>query len=97
MVQGKPKFKAAGVVQTVNAKLRGHYNYYGVIGNYLSLERFYYLARRLLFKYLNRRSQRLSYNWAGFLQLMEQFGNRETTHYQTPQAFIGRRVRHQYG
>jgi hypothetical protein len=25
-------------------------------------------------KFLNRRSQRKSYNWAGFKQLMEQFG-----------------------
>ena len=58
----------------LNAKLRGHYNYYGVIGNFLSLEQFFYRARGLLFKYLNRRSQRRSYNWAGFMELIEQFG-----------------------
>jgi RNA-directed DNA polymerase len=58
----------------LNAKLRGYYNYYGVIGNFSSLMIFFYRAMRLLMKYLNRRSQRGSYNWAGFLQLVEQFG-----------------------
>ena len=58
----------------LNAKLRGHYNYYGVNGNILSLKQFYYRVTLLLLKYLNRRSQRRSYNWAGFNQLIEQFG-----------------------
>jgi group II intron reverse transcriptase/maturase len=58
----------------LNAKLRGYYQYYGVIGNFSSLMLFFYRAMQLLMKYLNRRSQRGSYNWAGFLQLIEQFG-----------------------
>ena len=58
----------------LNAKLRGHYNYYGVIGNFNSLEQFFQSVKRLLKKYLNRRGQRRSYDWAGFDQLIEQFG-----------------------
>lgn len=58
----------------LNAKLRGYFNYYGVYGNFPSLMLFFYKAMRLLMKYLNRRSQRGSYNWAGFQQLIEQFG-----------------------
>jgi len=58
----------------LNAKLRGYYNYFGVIGNYPSLKLFYYKAIKLLVKYLNRRSQRRSYNGAGYTQLIEQFG-----------------------
>jgi group II intron reverse transcriptase/maturase len=57
----------------LNAKLRGYYNYYGVHGNFVSLQLFYFRAVRLLMKYLNQRSQRHSYNWAGFRQVMEQF------------------------
>jgi len=57
----------------LNAKLRGYYNYYGVNGNIRSLTQFYYRAIRILMKWLNRRSQRSSYNWAGFKQLIEQF------------------------
>ncbi len=42
----------------VNAKLRGHYNYYGVRGNYKSLESYYHRGMVILRKWLNRRSQR---------------------------------------
>ena len=57
----------------LNTKLRVYYNYFGVHGNYSSLSEFYFCAVRMLMKYLNQRSQRHSYNWAGFLQLIEQF------------------------
>ena len=58
----------------VNVKLVGHYNYYGVIGNYKSLNQFCYLTRRSLFKWLNRRSQRKSFNWEKFERLMKRYG-----------------------
>jgi len=57
----------------LNAKLRGYYNYYGVNGNYAGLKQFFDAAMRILFKWLNRRSQRRSYNWAGFRELLEHF------------------------
>ena len=57
----------------LNAKLRGYYNYYGVIGNYDSLQQFFKQVKRILFKWLNRRSQRRSYNWPGFNQLLEHY------------------------
>jgi len=59
---------------TLNLKLRGYYNYYGVRGNYDSLSSFFYHAIRILFKWLNRRSQRKSYNWTGFKELLKHFG-----------------------
>ncbi len=58
----------------LNAKLTGYFNYYGVHGNIRSLEYFYYQVIRQIWKYLNRRSQRKSYNWDGFRQLLTQFG-----------------------
>lgn len=57
----------------LNAKLRGYYNYYGIIGNFRSLASFYYRAMRILFKRLNRRSQRKSYTWTGFNELLKYF------------------------
>ncbi len=57
----------------LNAKLRGYYNYYGIRGNYDSLQGFFYQAKRILFKALNRRSQRRSYNWKGFAELLRVF------------------------
>ncbi len=47
----------------VQQHLRGHIQYYGVSGNIRSLRRYYYVCCRLLFKWLNRRSQRRSVNW----------------------------------
>jgi RNA-directed DNA polymerase len=58
----------------LNAKLRGYFNHFGVYGNYPSLAQFYYRAMRHLWKYLNQRSQRKSYNWEGFKQLLTHFG-----------------------
>jgi RNA-directed DNA polymerase len=57
----------------LNAKLRGYYNYYGVRGNYASLNEFYQLVQRLHLKWLNRRSQRQSYNWTGYRTLKQHF------------------------
>lgn len=55
----------------LNAKLRGYYNYYGVTGNYQSLKEFYHLVQGLHLKWLNRRSQRLSYTWEGYYALRQ--------------------------
>jgi group II intron reverse transcriptase/maturase len=60
--------------KTLNAKLRGYFNYYGVHGNLPGLAEFYYHVIRYLQRYLNQRSQRKSYNWEGFKQLLAQFG-----------------------
>ena len=57
----------------LNAKLRGYYNYYGVYGNYDSLKQFFEQVKRILFKWLNRRSQRRSYNWEDFDQLLKHY------------------------
>ena len=57
----------------LNSKLRGYYNYYGIRGNYGSLQDFLYQAKRTLIRTLNRRSQRRSYNWKGFAELIKVF------------------------
>jgi len=59
--------------KVLNAKLRGYINYFGVHGNLPSLALFHYQAIRFLWRYLNQRSQRKSYNWEGFKQLLAQF------------------------
>jgi hypothetical protein len=58
----------------LNRKLNGYYNYYGVTGNSQSLESFGHQVKRLLFKWLNKRSQLKSYIWKGFLELINEFG-----------------------
>jgi group II intron reverse transcriptase/maturase len=58
----------------LNRKLRGYYNYYGVIGNSARLNEFYYHAMTILLKWLNRRSQRGSYTWEGYKEMLARFG-----------------------
>ena len=44
----------------LKAKLTGHYNYFGISGNYRCLWQFYRQVKCLLFKWINRRSQKKS-------------------------------------
>ena len=55
------------------AKLRGHYQYYGVSGNMRSMQRYYHITIRLVMKWLNRRSQRKSFNWERFRSYLEHY------------------------
>jgi len=57
----------------LQAKLRGHYQYYGISGNMRSLQCFYLLTVRMTLKWLNRRSQRQSYSWKGFTKYLEHY------------------------
>lgn len=62
------------ITEILNQKLRGYYNYYGLIGNYISLWKFYTIAMEILYKWLNRRSQRKSFNRSEFTRLMKWYG-----------------------
>jgi RNA-directed DNA polymerase len=57
----------------LNRKLRGYYNYYGVKGNAVGIQEFHSRAMKILLKWLNRRSQRRSFNWQGFKDLLDHF------------------------
>jgi RNA-directed DNA polymerase len=48
------------------AKLRGHIQYYGVSHNIAQVNKFVQKALKIGFKWLNRRSQRKSFNWEKF-------------------------------
>lgn len=52
--------------KTVKSKLIGHYRYYGVTDNYTMLKRLHLIVSKLLFKWLNRRSQRKSFTLERF-------------------------------
>jgi len=57
----------------LNSKLRGYYNYYGLIGNYDSVSKFFFYAVKTLYKWLNRRSQRRSFNWSQFRDVLDYY------------------------
>jgi hypothetical protein len=56
----------------LQSKLRGYYNSYGVHGNASRLAEFSSHAERLLYTWLNRRSQKASYPWQGCKDLLKQ-------------------------
>jgi len=58
---------------TLNAKLRGHYQYYGINDNWSWLMKFRHAAKQLAFRWLNRRSQSKSKNWQQFDAYMAHF------------------------
>ena len=65
--------KIRPLMTKLSRKLKGYWNYYGVLGNFQSLAKFWRQVMRVLYKWLNRRSQKSSYNWAGFNKLLEAF------------------------
>jgi len=58
---------------TAQAKLRGHYAYYGVTDNALGIKRFAREVEKLLFKWLNRRGKRGCLNWEKFCKMLNRF------------------------
>jgi len=62
------------IVALLNSKFRGYFNYYGVIGNSKGLNEFYKASIEILYKWMNRRSQRRSFNWEEFNKKMKWYG-----------------------
>jgi group II intron reverse transcriptase/maturase len=54
------------ISKIASAKIRGHIQYYGVSHNFSEVNNFIYRVKRILFKWLNRRSQRKSFTWEKF-------------------------------
>ena len=64
------KYSLRQLMKTAAAKIRGHVQYYGVSHNYNAVEVFVWKVLRILFKWLNRRSQRKSFNWEQFQEFL---------------------------
>ncbi|MBW2603521.1 MAG: group II intron reverse transcriptase/maturase [Deltaproteobacteria bacterium] len=63
----------AAIFIKLRQKLQGHWNYYGVSGNYDMLRSYYQQVLMMIYKWLNRRSQRKSCNWLGFQEMLKHF------------------------
>jgi hypothetical protein len=68
----------------LQAKLQGHYPYYGVSGSSRAIRRYGYIATGLVLKWLHRRSQKASFTWTGFLAYLR--------HYRLPRPRIVHRL-----
>jgi RNA-directed DNA polymerase len=62
------------LLRQAKTRVQGHLNYSAMTDNSESGQRYRHRTRRALFKWLNRRSQRKSSTWDGFLQVLRQVG-----------------------
>lgn len=63
--------KTKDLIKALNRKLLGHYHYYGVPNNITMLYNFRQRTIEMLFKVLNKRSNRRSYNWNGLNEMFK--------------------------
>lgn len=64
--------KTTEMIKQINIKLRGHYQYYGITDNGYCIKLYERCVNKLLWKWLNRRSERKSYTNEEFKSLMKQ-------------------------
>lgn len=64
---------AEDLMHKLALRLQGYYRYYGITDNAPRLQEFYYLTRRALFKWLNRRSQKKSFDGEKFEQFLAKY------------------------
>ena len=59
--------------KAVAVKVRGHYQYYGVTGNYGNIQFFRYKTSLMAFMWLNQRGQRQSFTWEQFSKFLKRY------------------------
>ena len=67
------QMKTKDIIAKINQILVGYYHYYGITDNSRRLSAFRYNVMKSLFYWLNRRSQKKSYNWNEFLNLLDTY------------------------
>ena len=72
-IKAMRKLKLKEIINRTNLILVGHYRYYGITDNYKSLNRFIRRVRWMLFYWLNERSQKRSYTWKGFVDMLKKY------------------------
>jgi hypothetical protein len=65
--------KVGEQVDKINQILRGHYNYYGMGGNYQSMSKIHYLTKKFLKKMLSSRSWKGRVTWELFNRIMVKY------------------------
>jgi hypothetical protein len=59
------------LIRKLKVKLRGDWNYYGIIGNSQSLNQYDRQVKGRLYKWLNRQSQKWSFAWHSLYRLLK--------------------------
>lgn len=61
------------IMKKLNQILVGYYHYYGITDNFRGISNFRYRLTKSLYYWLNRRSQKKSYTWEGFNEMMKAY------------------------
>lgn len=67
------KMKIKEIWERLASKLQGHYNYYGISSNSKSINNYYHRTRKLVFKWMNERSQKQSFSWEEFSHYIKRY------------------------
>jgi len=62
------------MLRRAKVRIDGHLNYYAITDNLRKCSAYRHYATRILFKWINRKSQRRSYTWKGYLQALRYVG-----------------------
>lgn len=69
--ENRNKYKIVPLWRIFCAKIRGHIQYYGISHNYEQIKSFSEEAKKIFFKWINRRSQKRSMSWDKFYKFCE--------------------------
>lgn len=61
------------LMRKLNRKLIGTYNYYAVSDNWKSMQNFFHIVVKMVYKWLNRRSQKKSFDWSKFNLFLKKY------------------------
>lgn len=71
-IRNQRHMKLTNLIEGLNKRLRGHYNYYGIMFNTKGIKSFFSQIKRSLFKWLNRRGGKRK-NWEHFTKIIEKW------------------------
>ena len=66
--QARHVLKKGEMVRRARTRVVGHLNYYAITDNSARCREYLHCVEQILFKWLNRKSQRRAYTWKGFIQ-----------------------------
>ena len=71
LIKAKRHMPVSELIHWINKVLDGYYNYYAITDNTQMCSEFQYRVSRMLFYWLNRRSQKKSYTWPQFHDMLK--------------------------
>jgi group II intron reverse transcriptase/maturase len=69
--KARRKMRKGQMIRAARRRVVGHLNYYAITDNSERCKYYVYRTTHILYKWLNRKSQRKAYNWDGFNQVLK--------------------------